>query len=159
MSEEVYLKDGIQSFCGEIKESACYALSLLDVAREYNHKYNNAKTFDLLELLYMACSSTDKTGVIYYNRDNLNDNNNFYVQRPEELLKMATGKEWKVVKEYNTRYHVQNKKEYIINYYERECTGHVTGHFEREKFHPIKNSLTVKYGSLKSLRVCTVIYG
>ena len=154
----LYLKDGIQQYMGEAYESACYALCLLDVAREYNEKYNHGYDFDVLYVLTQACTGTGKSSIIYYNENDLNDNDNFYVQHPDELLKLATGKNWLVEKTNDTAYKPSGKQ-FKINYYERVKTGSVIGHFERDIFKPYKNSLTVKYGTLKSLRICKVVYG
>ena len=155
-----YLNEGIQNFCGEINEAACYALCLLSVADEYNRKHQPSRDFDVLGTLSEACSGTGADCVIYYNRKDLNDNNNFFVQHPDRLLKMATGKTWMVTKEENIAY-VKSKtvEEYLINYYERKTTGKTIGHFDRDEFHPWKDSLTVRYGAKKSIRVCRVLYG
>lgn len=150
------LFDDIQNFCGEINQAACYALSLLHVAQQYNEEHNPKITFDVLDTFKAACSGIKPTDIIYYNKDNLEDNDNFYVQQPEILLRKVTGKKWTVTKCYDLNYEPK-VNEYIIKYYERIKTGATSGHFERDNFHPIKNSATVKYGNLKSLRILKVI--
>lgn len=154
---ETYLKDGIQQFLGEGNEGACCALCLLNVAQCYNAENGGHYAFDALEVLNEACKGPTKSSVIYYNKSNLQDNNNFFVQDPPALLKMCTGKVWEYRKEGPD--YKPKKGEYVFNYYERVKTGSVTGHFEADNFHPIIGSLTVKYGKLHSKRVCRVIYG
>lgn len=155
---EKHLLPGLQEFCKEIGEAACYALCLLDVAYEYNAENNPVlnKDFDPVKILYECCSGTGSDAIIYYNEKDLNDNNNFYVQYPAELLRYATKRSWKVEKCYNVDYEC-TKNQYEIKYYERIKTGGVTGHFERDLFKPYKNSQTVKYGKLHTLRICTVL--
>ena len=150
------LQDGIQNFCQEIGEAACYALCLLSVAEEYNAKNQPAREFDFLKLLQKAASGTGADCIIYYNKKDLNDNNNFFVQHPDKLLFLATGKNWVVSKELNTAFK-PSSKEFVIKYYERKKTGATIGHFDRDTFHPWEDSVTVKYGQLKSLRVCKVL--
>lgn len=157
IGSEKYLKSGIQNFCGEINQAACYALCLLDVGQEYNRQHGSHTSFDMLEILEAACSGPSEKSVIYYNRENLEDNDNFWVTQPAILLKMATGKEWDVRKEGPD--YKPKPGEYLIGRYERVKTGAVVSHFDRENFHPWLNSATVKYGKLVSVRVCKVMYG
>lgn len=151
-----YLVDGIQNFYLEVGEAACFAFCLLDVGKEFNEKNQPYKKFDVTETLYNACSDTSVSSIIYYNKNNGNDNNNFFVQDPAKLLQEVTGRKWDVRKVYDLSYKPA-PGEYIIMYYEREKTGSVIGHFDRDNFHPWKDSATVKYGKLKSIRVCKVI--
>lgn len=143
------LRNGIQQFLGEINQSGCYALCLIDVAAEYN-----CKIIDVVQSIYDGC---DK-GYIYFNPDNLDDNNNMYVKNPAKFLEMLTGVKWCDPKKItiNPAEYTPGPGEYIIQYYERVKTGAVVGHFERDYFKPIRNSLTVKYGKLHSLRVLKV---
>lgn len=146
--------DGIQDFSGEVHEAACYALCLSKVGELYLQQKNKNASVNIMDIFDNSCGPT-KEDIIYYNRKNLNDNNNFFVQHPDELVKMITGKKVKVWKEYNLSYKPE-KNEFIIKRYERVKTGITYGHFDMDNFHPIKDSYTVKYGKLVSLRIVKI---
>lgn len=146
---------GIQDFCKEIGESACYALCILHCADKYNSQHNQ-KSFDVIEKLYQNCSGTTIKDNIYYNKKNLSDNDNFFVQHPENIFYDCTGKKCSVMKTFDLKYKAKTNQ-YVIKYYERITTNGIVGHFEMDDFKPVQNSLTVKNGTLKSLRIITVL--
>lgn len=139
------LENGIQTFLQEAGESGCYALCLIDVACEYLQTELN-----VIEALKLG---VDK-GCIYYNDVNPNDNDNFYVSNPATWLYYMTSKHWEVTK--GPAFYKAKKNEFIINRWERRKTGSVIAHFDRETFHPLMDSQTVKYGEIASTRVCLV---
>lgn len=145
------LFSGIQTFLAEAGENACYTLCLIDVALEYFQAHKIDKELDIVSEIKTAVQKK----YISYNWTDKNDNNNFYVQYPALFLEQLTGKKWIV--RHDIAFYKPEKNEYVINRYERQKTGYVTGHFEREDFKPICDSLTVRYGQLKSTRVCKVL--
>ena len=64
--------DNIQNFCGEIKESACYALCLVHVGQQYNQEHNPGIKTDVVEVLYSACTGTKDSDIIYFNHNDIN---------------------------------------------------------------------------------------
>lgn len=150
------MKNGMQDFLGEIGESGCYALCLLDVAEEYLtiEQKKNLKV-DYIGLLLKACEK----GVITYDFSNKNNPDNFYVQYPAQFLEMVTGKKWEVTHEpaYYWIDASRYGKEFKINRWELKSCGKTTAHFERDSFHPIEDSRTVKLGKIVSTRICRVV--
>lgn len=137
-----YLQDDIQTFLSEIGESGCYVLCLCEIASRYL-----GKKVDVEKCVRLGIEKK----CIYYNPDDKNDNDNMYVSNPENFLYYLTGKKWTVVKgDYP---YIRNAKEYVVNRWERRVTGITYGHFDMDDFHPIKNSNTVKYGKIASVRV------
>jgi hypothetical protein len=136
------MKAGIQTLLGEAGEAACYALDILEIAeRERGHKLN------IIEAL---CQGID-CGFIYYNNEDPNDNDNFFVEAPEALLTMLAGGRWTVEKagpEY-----VPARGEWVVDRWERVKTGAVIGHFRLPDWDSLSNSMTVRYGKIVSKRV------
>jgi hypothetical protein len=148
-----YLRDGIQQFLQECGESACYALSLISVAQEYLESIKSSVCLDIVKSLYDACD----VGYIYFNPNNFEDNDNLFVKNPELFLKQMTNKIWTITKNEDINYQKKDN-EYLVQRYERIKTGSIIAHFQRDTiFYPIKDSLTVKYGKLVSLRICSVL--
>lgn len=152
---ENHLKNGIQQFMGECHEAACCALCIIDIAQEYRYKHRDvyhSPDLDVIRCMYQAV----ERGFIYFNENDLNDNNNMYVKNPAEWLELMTGKKW-TYRHEEPFYKPRNEREYVMQRYERKRTGATSGHFQRDRiFEPIRNSVTVKYGALVSTRVCTV---
>ena len=136
----------IQTFLAEAGEAGCYALCLINVAEEFT-----GNSVNIVEALK---SGIDK-GCISYNWNDKNDNDNFYVNNPATFLYYLTGKHW-TVEHVSADYVKKNEKQFLIERWERVKTGTTIGHFQRENFEPITDSLTVKYGTIKSKRLCTV---
>jgi hypothetical protein len=136
------MTDGIQTFLSEAGESGCYAICLVKVAEKYKKK-----ELDLIKSLELGIEKR----CILYNKKDRNDNDNFYVINPATFLFYLTGKHWNCRKE-NYPY-TAKRGEYIIERWERNKTGVITGHFDMQDFHPIENSLTVQYGKIVSYRV------
>ncbi len=146
------LRNGIQQFMGAIGGAGCYALCLVDVAMEFAAENGSPCYPDIIANLYAGCD----LGFIYFNKDDPVDDGNMYVKDPAAFLSLLTGKAWQVRKEYDLSY-VPKAGEYVIKRYERTATGRTIGHFERDEFHPIRNSLTVMQGKPVSLRICKVL--
>lgn len=141
----IYIENDIQTFLKEAGEAGCYSLCLISVASEYLKK-----KIDVVEALKVGIEK----GCIHYNELDPNDDDNFYVNYPARFLELMTGRHWEVRK--GEPIHKANKNEFIINRWERVKTGSVIAHFDREDFHPISKSLTVKNGTIKSTRICIV---
>ena len=140
------MKDNIQFFLKEAGQSACYTLCLIRVAEKYLKK-----DLDVVKAMQIGI---EKRCIDYKDGDTEYEDN-FYVRCPETFLFYLTGVHWEVRKEtypYNAR-----KGEYVINRYERQRTGCISAHFEMDDFHPIANSLTVKYGRIASVRVLRAV--
>ena len=145
------MRDGIQTFLNEAGESGCYALCLIDVAEEYT-----GKDMDIVRCLLDGV----KSGAIQYRWNDAGFADNMYVSYPALFLEQMTGKKWSVT--HGEAYLADQKPPagtYVINRWERKATGRTTGHFERNRFHPVENSLTVSQGKLVSTRICEVING
>jgi hypothetical protein len=137
------MKQGMQTFFSEAGEAACYALALVNVAEEYLGHEIDADAALL--------AGIDK-GYIHYSWGNPDDNDNFFVGNPAGLLGDLTGRPWTVRKEaanYSPR-----PREFIIDRWERVKTGAVIGHFRRPQWDSLVNSVTVRCGTIVSLRVC-----
>ena len=145
------MKNGIQKLLQSAGNSGCYALCLIDVAEEY---FENKQIDRKIDVVRAFDEAIDRK-YIYFNRKDPSDSDNFYVRQPGLFLEMLTGKKWLVTHDMADR-QVKNENEYIIRRYERKMTGHTYGHFERDIFKPIVNSLTVTNGEEVSTRVCTV---
>ena len=136
------LKWGVQTFCQEIGEAACYALQLIYVAEK-----RTGKSFRLIETL----DTLIECGYIYYNRQNQNDNKNFYVSNPEACISYLTGQKCTVV--HSDADYKAKENEYVIERWERETTKGKYGHFRSAEWDSLADSQTVKYGTKVSTRV------
>ncbi|MDR0721072.1 MAG: DUF261 domain-containing protein [Treponema sp.] len=136
------MKEGIQTLLGEAGEAACYALDILEIAeRERGLKLN------IIECL---CQGIDR-GYIYYNGEDPNDNDNFFVEDPAALLAMFAGGRWAVEKAGPD--YVPARGEYVVDRWERVRTGAVIGHFRLPDWDSLHNSMTVRYGKIVSKRI------
>lgn len=138
------MKDGIQNLIYSLGGEGCYTLCLLDVAEEYlGHPVN------ILDVVIRAINK----GYIYYDWANWKNPQNFYVEKPTMLLKLATGVDWKVLHEDPGRL-PNSQNQYIIRRYERTNTTKVYSHFSRDTFQPYLNNGTEKHGVEVSTRLC-----
>jgi hypothetical protein len=136
------MKSGIQTLLWEAGEAACYALDILEIAeRELVHK---------LDPIVALCCGIEQ-GYIYYNEQDPNDNDNFFVKNPPALLAMLTGGQW-TVKKTGPDY-IPSKGEYVVERWERIRTGAIIGHFRLPDWDSLFNSQTVKYGKIVSKRI------
>ena len=140
---ESELFEEIQTFFQEAGEAACYALCIAKVAERITGCFNNP----LDSLLY---GITRK--FIYYNWDNPDDPDNFYVKEPDKFLGLLTGKLAMVRKTDDVNYRPASN-EYIVERWERPTPKMVYSHFRLSDWDSLHNSQTVKYGKLVSLRV------
>ena len=136
------LKWGVQTFCQEIGESACYALQLIYVAEK-----RTGKSFRVLETL----DTLIECGYIYYNRQNQNDNKNFYVSNPAACISYLTGQ--KCVVAHSVADYKAKENEYVIERWERETPKGKYNHFRSAEWDSLADSQTVKYGAKVSTRV------
>lgn len=138
------MKDGIQNLIYSLGGEGCYTLCLLDVAEEYlGHSVN------ILDVVNLAIYK----GYIYYDWKNWKNPQNFYVEKPGMLLKLATGVDWMVLNEDAGRL-PNGQNQYIIRRYERKNTTKTYSHFSRDTFQPYLNNGTEKYGTEVSTRLC-----
>lgn len=135
-----------QSFCKSIGNYACYLLCLIDVAKEYS-----GKNFDKIEAIQEAIEKD----CVYFNEDDYDDPDNFYVRNPAMVLRYLTGKVWIVTKEPAD--YKPKKGDYVIEYW--SLNGGKSGHFARIKkgFNSLQNSVNVNKGKIHSYRVCRVV--
>lgn len=121
-------------------------LSLIDIAEEFlGTKIDKMKAIENAILGHF----------VYFNFENYDDENNFYVTSPEFILKMLTGKKWSVRKE-NADY-VKKDDEFVVEFWSKNFGK--SGHFARiEKgFNSLQSSLSVKNGKIHSFRVFKVL--
>lgn len=144
----------IQSFFLSAGSESCYAITLIDVAREYIESFG-------LELIgneqdYLEHGTV--RGFIDFNWAKYSDTGSaFFVKDPCGFLKMITGKDWscrKEAKDYRAK-----AGDYVINFWSKsEDNGRKgIGHFARDGFDSLQDSLTVKNGFVYSKRVLRVV--
>ena len=136
------MKEGIQTFLAEAGESACYALCIVRIAEMFTRR-----EFDPLTALQRGI----ELGCIKYNPADANDNDNFYVERPDDFLGLLTGELWSVTKEPAD--YKWGQGEFVVERWERSRPANVTGHFRLPNWDSLVWSQTVKYGKVASLRV------
>lgn len=141
------LTDGIQTLLQEAGESGCYFFCLVHVAERFLQK-----SIDVVELMNKGIEK----GAVLYNKHDANDNDNFFIQNPELLLKLATGAKWTV--RYESKDYKADVHEFVINRWERKATGKTYAHFDTSDFHPIaiNHCNTILYGAIVSTRVCKI---
>jgi hypothetical protein len=136
------MKSGIQTLLGEAGEAACYALDILEIAeRERGQK---------LDIIDALCRGIER-GYIHYNENDLNDNDNFFVEDPAAFLSMFAGGRWTVEK--TGADYIPLRGEYAVDRWERVKTGTVIGHFRLPDWDSLHNSMTVRYGKIVSKRI------
>lgn len=112
-------------------------------------KYINT-SFNKIEVI---CKCIEK-GYVIFNKKNFDDSDNFFVQKPAEILNMLTGREWEV------RWEDANYKptpyEFAIENWSKTTK---TGHFAMIKsgFNSLQNSENVRLGKIINYRICKVI--
>ena len=136
------MKPGIQTFMAEAGEAACYALCIVRIAEVYTRR-----EFDPLIALQRGID----LGQIKYNPTNANDNDNFYVERPDDFLGLLTGELWRVTKEAAD--YKWGDGEFVVERWERVRPALTTGHFRLPTWDSLIGAQTVKYGQVASLRV------
>lgn len=136
------MKSGIQTFLIEAGEAACYALDILQLAEKITGKVRPAVE-TLIECI-------DRK-FIYYNWNNVNDNDNFTILRPDAMLSYLTDIKWSVTKEAGD--YKACIGEWIVQRWERVKTGTVIGHFRLPDWDSLADSQTVKFGKIASTRV------
>ncbi len=136
------MEQGIQTFFAEVGEAACYALDIIQIAIE-----ETGRAMEPVTALNIGINRGD----IYYNRQDPNDNRNFYVDHPEHFLGRLAGGVWTVDKtgpEY-----IAKAGERIVDRWERDKAGATLSHFRLPHWDSIQQSLTVAKGKLVSKRV------
>jgi hypothetical protein len=136
------MKQGIQTFMAEAGEAACYALCIIRIA-----EMSTRREFDPLVALQRGID----LGQIKYNPADANDNDNFFVERPDDYLGLLTGELWNVTKE--SADYKWGSGEFVVERWERVRPASTTGHFRLPSWDPLIGSQTVKFGKVASLRV------
>lgn len=143
------MRRGIQTILAEAGEAACYALSLGKVAENWiRDNRDPAYEQDACQVVLVGID----TGAVYYDEDAPDNNNNFFVQRPADLLEALTGVNWEVFKA--AAGYVPQPGEYAIQRWERVRTGAIIGHFRLRGWDPLRASATVRLGAIVSQRIC-----
>lgn len=149
------MRRGIQTILAEAGEAACYALCLGKVAEKWvqagQPEGEEPFEIDACQVVLVGIDS----GAVYYDEDAPDNNNNFYVERPAELLRLLTGVEWEVFKA--DAGYVPKPGEFAIQRWERTKTGAVLGHFRLRDWDPVRDSATVRLGAIVSQRICRVV--
>jgi len=140
---ESELFEDIQTFFQKAGDSACYALCIAKIAEKITGRFNNP----LDSLLYGISRK-----FVYYNWDNPDDPNNFYVDDAEKFLSLLVGKRATATKTDNVNYRPA-PGEYVAERWERPTPKTVYSHFRLPDWDSIRDSQTVKYGKLVSLRI------
>jgi hypothetical protein len=139
--EEV-MESGIQSLCESAGDNACYFLAICKIGERIT-----GKTFNFEVEAYRSAS----LGELYLNLKNYKDTDNFFVNKPGELLSRLTGQRWTCMK---AEANYQCKPgEWEVERWERSVTGKVIGHFRLPDWDSLQNSQTVKYGKIVSKRI------
>ena len=136
----------IQTFFQEAGEATCYAFCIAKLAEKITGK--------VIEPIDALLSGIERK-FIYYNRENPEDPDNFYVDNAEQFLSLLTGKRVTVIKTNNVTYNPASN-EYIAERWERPTPKMVYSHFRLPDWDSLHDSQTVKYGKLVSLRVFKV---
>lgn len=134
------MKQGIQTFFGEIGEAACYALDIIQIAIEETGKQLNP-----VEMIELGIH----IGMIHYTTPE--DNDNFFVKDPALFLTTISGIEWTATKE--SADYIEKPGERVVERWERKVTGSTIGHFRLPEWDSLVDSNTVKYGILVSKRI------
>lgn len=130
-----------QSFMKAVGEWGCYALCIIDIAKEVT-----GLQYDILGKLV---EGIDKD-YIKFNWNNYYDPANFDVDYPDRFLEMLTGRKWSVRKESDVMYKCQ-PGEYRVERWERNGYGHFAR--TRDGYNSLQDSKCVTLGKLASLRI------
>jgi len=133
----------IQTFFQKAGEAACYAFCVVKIAEKIT-----GKAIEPLDALLKGIAYN----YIYYNWENHDDPDNFYVKNPEQFLRLLTGKRVTVIKTDSVNYQPASN-EYIVERWERPTAKMVYSHFRLPYWDSLYDSQTVKYGKIVSLRV------
>lgn len=146
------MRSGIQTILAEAGEAACYALSLGKVAEKWVRD-NQDPSYEI-DACRVVLAGID-SGAVYYDEDAPDNNNNFLVERPADLLEVLTGVKWLVFKA--DAGYVPQAGEYAIQRWERKKTGATIAHFRLRDWDPLRDSLTVRLGAIVSQRICRTV--
>lgn len=129
-----------QSLFVSLGKYGCYFLCLIHLAQEVTKK-----NYDIMTVLYICI----KKGYIKFNEQDYDDENNFFVNNPDLILKLLTGKNWSVKKE--TPDYQKKDGEYIAYFWRKP--GQKEGHFILDNYNGLQHSVSVEEGRLESIRV------
>ncbi len=140
------MREGIQSLFAELGEGACFALSICEMGKPGISEE---------EALGLILKGIQK-GYIDYDENNRDNPKNFFVENRDAFMDIVSGeKGWKSSSE-NPRYRSKENERIIECWRWNEKRGNkeiAHCHFKLKNWDPYKNSETLKYGYLESLRV------
>lgn len=130
-----------QSFCKAIGNYACYALCIIQLAREINE----TELDDIASI-----QKGIKAGYIDFNPADYDSVDNFYVRYPDRYLSMLTGKTFTVTREPAT--YKPRHGDYLVEFWSIDGK---TGHFAMtyRGFNSLQKSKNVDNGKIISYRV------
>lgn len=139
--------DGIQDFFLSLGNADGYVLALIEIAQKRGCKDD----------VLLCIQKGIEKDVIFFNKDNFLDPDNFKVLSDVSFLKLLTGKKW--IKETSpTKETVFHENEYLIYKYQRteDDTGKIYTHFVTRTFDSKKYAKTVRKERVKETRIFTV---
>ena len=130
-----------QSFCKAVGNYGCYALCIVQLAREINQC-----EFDDIASIQKGI----KAGYIDFDPNDYDSPDNFFVRYPDRFLSLLTDKSFTVTKEpatYRPKY-----GDYVVEWWSKDGK---TGHFAMLKrgFNSLQYSSNVDKGKIYSYRV------
>lgn len=139
--------DGIQDFFLSLGNEGCYVLALIEIAQKRGCKDD----------VLLCIQKGIEKNVIFFNKDNFLDPENFKVLSDVSFLELLTEKKW--IKETSpTKETVFHENEYLIYKYQRteDDTEKIYTHFVTRTFDSKKCSKTVRNGKIKETRIFTI---
>ena len=137
--------NNVQNVIKKMGEKGCFYLCYVSIAERFLRK-----RIDVIEKAIENIS----LGNIFFDYDDINNSNQFYIIDGAKLLKNLTGKNWKVTKETKD---FKPKDEYFFKVY--ICSGKngvAFYHAETDNFLPLVPSAKDQGFKVDSLRVCVL---
>lgn len=142
--------DYSQSFYLAAGKNACYALCIIDIARDWYREEAKADLgMDDVSALLIGINS----GCIDFREDDYLWNGNFYVANPSRFLSLLTGLNWIVTKEKADYKCAPGEQEVQFWALDQKKADLGEGHFIRPGKNTLQQSLTVEKGQCYSKRI------
>lgn len=136
--------NNVQSFYESLGKHGCYYLLLLHIGAQ--------KEFTNEELYLLSCQFHE-LGWLHFNKKDLSDPDNFFVQSPSNILDVLTERKYTVRKESADYIPQKNEIEILFYALNRENADKGIGHFRMKDYDTLQNSNTVKKGKVYSKRI------
>ena len=136
--------NNVQSFYESLGKYGCYYLLLLHIG---------AKKELTTEELYLLSCQFHELGWLHFNKKDLSDPDNFFVQSPSNILDVLTERKYTVRKESADYIPQKNEIEILFYALNRENADKGIGHFRMKDYDTLQNSNTVKKGKVYSKRI------